>query len=143
MPSGFEASQNTSPSQPTTPRMISAISRIVWSRPQPTLRWETLSPQAAAYWASESCITNTQAAAMSSTCRNSRRADPVPQSRTAGSAPRTSSGMGPKRSASRRIPSPVPPAPPASPGGTCGSWPGARASSQDRNCPPARRGWSA
>ena len=73
--------------------------------------------QAAAYASSDSCITNTQAAAMSSTCRNSRRGAPVPHSRTTGErdaspspfrALRISFGIGPTRSSSHRMASQSP-----------------------------------
>src|SRR5436305_174658 len=70
VPSGFVLSQVNSPSKPSTCQISSASSRIEMSSPQPTL---IISGES--YFSRR----KRQAEAQSSTCKNSRRGVPVPQ----------------------------------------------------------------
>src|ERR1700730_8366620 len=74
VPSGLLGSKISSPLKPTTSDTIPASSRIVTSSPQPTL-----------ITSGESYFSNkkTSASARSSTQRNSRRGEPLPQNDTA------------------------------------------------------------
>ena len=71
--------------------MVSASSRMLQSTPVPTLMWLSMGWVCARYTSSGSCITCTQAAAMSSTCRNSRIGVPLPQMTTSGASACTAS----------------------------------------------------
>ncbi len=71
--------------------MVSASSRIVQSTPVPTLMWLSIGCVCAAYTSCGSAITCTLAAAMSSTCRNSRIGVPLPQITTSGASACTAS----------------------------------------------------
>ena len=79
VPSGLLASKPSRPWKPVTRAMVSASSRMVQSTPVPTLMCDSIGCVWARYCSTGSCSTCTLAAAMSSTCRNSRIGVPLPQ----------------------------------------------------------------
>ena len=95
VPSGFDASQRSSPLKPISFLIFSATSRMDSSLPVPTLMWQLrISVMPSAFFTESSYVclkstfsnTCTLASAISSLHRNSRSGFPVPQRVTASAA---------------------------------------------------------